>query len=294
MADRIQLRRDTAANWTSVNPILAQGELGVETDTLKFKLGDGTTAWNSISNYIINTGRYALLASPTFTGTPAAPTASAGTNTTQLATTAFVVAERSSTATLTNKTLTAPVISSPTGIVKADVGLGNVDNTSDASKPVSTVQQTALNLKADLAGATFSGTVYVPTATAGTNSTQAASTAFVIAERSNIAPLTNKTITDIVYTITDGASVDLNPSNGGVQFWTLGANRTATASSFASGQSMILGINDGTGYSLTFPSITWTKQGGGGTAPTLNTTAWTWIVLWKANSTLYGSYLGDA
>src|SRR4029078_6802847 len=49
--------------------------------------------------------------------------------------------------TLTNKTLTAPVISSPTGLVKADVSLGNVDNTSDADKPVSTAQQTALDLK---------------------------------------------------------------------------------------------------------------------------------------------------
>lgn len=52
-------------------------------------------------------------------------------------------------ATLTNKTLTTPVINSPTGLVKADVGLSNVDNTSDANKPVSTATQTALNLKYD-------------------------------------------------------------------------------------------------------------------------------------------------
>lgn len=49
------------------------------------------------------------------------------------------------TQTLTNKTLTSPTINTPTGIVKGDVGLGNVDNTSDANKPVSTAQQTALN-----------------------------------------------------------------------------------------------------------------------------------------------------
>ncbi len=52
----------------------------------------------------------APLASPTFTGTPAAPTAAVGTNTTQLATTAHVYAERAATATLTNKTLTTPLI----------------------------------------------------------------------------------------------------------------------------------------------------------------------------------------
>ena len=54
------------------------------------------------------------LASPTFTGTPAAPTAAAGTNTTQVASTAFVFAERTNTATLTNKTLTSPTINTPT------------------------------------------------------------------------------------------------------------------------------------------------------------------------------------
>ncbi len=49
MADQIQLRRDTAANWTAANPILAQGEPGYETDTKKMKYGDGTTNWNTLS-----------------------------------------------------------------------------------------------------------------------------------------------------------------------------------------------------------------------------------------------------
>lgn len=56
----------------------------------------------------------APLASPVFTGVPEAPTAAAATNTTQLATTAFVFAERTNTATLTNKTLTSPIINKPT------------------------------------------------------------------------------------------------------------------------------------------------------------------------------------
>lgn len=67
--------------------------------------------------------------------------------------------KNSASVTLTNKTLTSPVINTPTGIVKGDVGLGNVDNTSDANKPVSTAEQTALNLKANLASPTFTGTV---------------------------------------------------------------------------------------------------------------------------------------
>lgn len=49
MAQTIQLRRGTAAEWTAANPILADGELGVETDTVFYKIGDGVTAWNALS-----------------------------------------------------------------------------------------------------------------------------------------------------------------------------------------------------------------------------------------------------
>ena len=45
---RMQQRRDTAAGWTSANPTLLNGELGYEKDTGKFKIGDGSTAWNSL------------------------------------------------------------------------------------------------------------------------------------------------------------------------------------------------------------------------------------------------------
>jgi hypothetical protein len=57
MADIIQIRRDTATNWTSANPTLAQGELGAETDTSKIKIGDGSTAWTSLG-YLIDAGGY--------------------------------------------------------------------------------------------------------------------------------------------------------------------------------------------------------------------------------------------
>ena len=48
MATRIQIRRDTEANWTSANPVLASGELALSTDVAKIKIGDSTTAWNSL------------------------------------------------------------------------------------------------------------------------------------------------------------------------------------------------------------------------------------------------------
>lgn len=45
----IKLRRGTAAQWTSADPVLAAGEVGIETDTLRSKYGDGSTAWSSLS-----------------------------------------------------------------------------------------------------------------------------------------------------------------------------------------------------------------------------------------------------
>jgi len=95
MAVIIQLRRDTAANWTSNNPTLAAGELAIETDTDFYKIGDGSTAWTSLAYSSLPSGT-APLASPALTGTPTAPTAAVGTNTTQLATTAFVLANGTS------------------------------------------------------------------------------------------------------------------------------------------------------------------------------------------------------
>ena len=64
-------------------------------------------------------------------------------------------------------------------LVKGDVGLGNVDNTSDVSKPVSTAQQAALDLKANLASPVFTGAPKAPTPTANDNSTNIATTAYV-------------------------------------------------------------------------------------------------------------------
>jgi hypothetical protein len=70
MTSRLQNRRDTAANWTSNNPTLAAGELGLETDTTKYKIGDGTTAWNSLA--------YAYTAGAAGAAGPTGPTGATG------------------------------------------------------------------------------------------------------------------------------------------------------------------------------------------------------------------------
>lgn len=51
MAIKMQQRRGTAAEWTSANPTLAAGEIGFESDTFKFKIGDGSTAWSALKYY---------------------------------------------------------------------------------------------------------------------------------------------------------------------------------------------------------------------------------------------------
>jgi hypothetical protein len=87
------------------------------------------------------------------------------------------------------------------GINQSMVGLGNVDNTSDANKPVSTAAQTALDLKAPLASPTFTGTPSLPTGTtaitqsAGDNSTKLATTEFVTTKLASGAPDATTTAT---------------------------------------------------------------------------------------------------
>ena len=310
---RILLRRDTSSNWTSGNAVLSSGEIGYETNTGKFKIGNGSTAWTSLAYSVTtnlaasalndlgdvtitsaadgdflrwngtawindavnlstdtigsfvqslvagtgvtlsnNSGENATptvavdtsviqarvanitdteigyldgvssaiqtqlnakapTASPTFTGTVTVPTPVSNTDASTkvyVDSTASTTASNAATA-LTNheadttnihgiadtsilvtttgtQTLTNKTITTPAGLVKGDVGLGNVDNTSDANKPVSTAGQTALDLKANLASPTFTGTVVLP---------------------DNTVALGTKTTGDYVATITGGTGV---------------------------------------------------------------------------------------
>lgn len=102
--------------------------------------------------------------------------------------------------------------------------------------------------------------------------------------------LSGKTLTgtkETVFTITDGASVDINPANGGIQVWTLGASRTPTATNFTDGQSVTLLINDGSAFTVTWGTIgvVWLDSA---SAPTLQTTGYTVIELFKVGTTVYG------
>ena len=178
MADIIQIRRDTAANWTSANPTLAQGELGVETDTDKIKIGDGSTAWTSLS-YIIDTGSYLLdsnnlsdisnsataLTNLGLTATATEINYTDGVTSaiqTQLNAKQATITGGATTITSSNLTTSRALVSDGSGKVAVSAvtstEVGYLDGVTSAI-------QTQLNAKAPLASPTFTGTVTIPAAT---------------------------------------------------------------------------------------------------------------------------------
>ena len=98
----------------------------------------------------------------------------------------------------------------------------------------------------------------------------------------SINPVITGSITEQVYNLTGTA---INPANGTIQYKTVSANTTFTET-LTSGQSVLLRLIGASNYTITFPTITWV----GAVAPTL--TANCAIVLWKEQSTLYGSFVG--
>jgi len=148
---KIQLRRDSAANWTSSNPVLAAGELGFESNTGQFKIGDGSTAWVSlsyvggaVSSVAGRTGVVTLTSADVGLGL-VNNTSDAGKPVSTATSTAL--AGKEPTVTAGNASQYWRGDKSFQNLDKSAVGLSNVDNTADVSKPVSTATQTALNAK---------------------------------------------------------------------------------------------------------------------------------------------------
>lgn len=110
-----------------------------------------------------------------------------------------------------------------------------------------------------------------------------------LSNKTVVAPVITGTIVEDVYAIS-GTTPALDPANGSVQTWTLTASSTPT-DSLTSGEAITIMINDGTDYSITWPTTTWINSGG--VAPTLATSGYTVVVLWKVSTTLYGALVGD-
>jgi hypothetical protein len=121
---------------------------------------------------------------------------------------------------------------------------------------------------------------------------------------SNITGLTSLTITGdttfngaidekvYAWVETSGPVTDeLDPAYGTIQTVTLTGNITSLTDNISEGESMTLMIDDGSAYTITWPTMTWVNNGG--SAPTLATSGYTVVALWKVSTTLYGALVGD-
>lgn len=170
MANTIRIKRRASGGSSGAPASLANAELAYsEVDQTLF-IGEGTGGDGGSASTIVpigGPGTFAKLASPALTGTPTAPTAAADTDTTQVATTAYVLGQASSSTPVMNGSAAA-------GTSKKYSRADHVHG-SDTSK-------------ADLASPTFTGTPAAPTAAADTDTTQLATTAYVIGQAASATP----------------------------------------------------------------------------------------------------------
>lgn len=181
---QIQIRRGTASQWTSANPTLASGEFGYETDTGKAKIGNGSTAWNSLA-YAISGVTGDIEGVTAGTGLQGGGTS--GTVTLSIDST---VATLSGTQTLTNKTLTTPVIST-------------ISNTGTLTLPISTDTLVGRDTTDTLTNKTLTTPVIASISNSGTITIPAGTDTLV--GRATTDTLTNKTLTAPTITLATNA-----------------------------------------------------------------------------------------
>jgi len=179
MANTLRIKRRAAGGASGAPTSLANAELAYneQDNTLYYGFGTGGAGGSATTVIpIAGSGYVAPLVSPALTGTPTAPTAAQNTNTTQLATTAFVLGQANSTAgtIAMNGTQAA--------------GSSNLYARADHVHPSDTA-------KANLASPTFTGVPLSTTAAVDTNTTQIATTAFVLAQASSTSPAALNTAT---------------------------------------------------------------------------------------------------
>ncbi len=218
---RLQLRRGIADDWFDANPVLAAGEIGIETDTNTFKFGDGTTAWNSleyalsgtvddyialstkgVANGVASLDGSGLIPLAQLPGAAAldAEVSTAVTNHNNATTSVHGIADTSALAT---KSYADSAVSTHEADTTSVHGIANTANlvTVDANQ--------TLTAKT-LASPALTGTPTAPTASVGTDTTQVATTAFVqdaIEVVVGAAPAALNTLAEIATSLADNADL---------------------------------------------------------------------------------------
>ena len=133
---RIKPRRDTSANWASANPVLQSGEIGFDTTTSQFKIGDGTTAWSSLS-YVTETPSGAQTKADTAESDAIA--AAAADATSQISTHAALTATHGATGAIVGTTNTQTLTGKTIDGNSNTLTVLNAQTTATASATVSTI-----------------------------------------------------------------------------------------------------------------------------------------------------------
>jgi hypothetical protein len=184
MANTIRIKRRAAGGAAGAPSTLENAELAFNEQDNVLYYGTGTGGAGGSATSVIaigGSGAFAPTASPSFTGTPLAPTAAQGTNTTQIATTAFVNAEIAADVVRNDTAGTITMNGTQAAGTSAQIARADHVHPSDTTK-------------ANLASPTFTGTPLSTTAAVDTNTTQIATTAFVLAQASASNPIVSGTV----------------------------------------------------------------------------------------------------
>jgi hypothetical protein len=298
MAVQIQIRNGTASAWTSANPTLAVGEMGAETDTGRFKIGTGSTAWNSLGYSL------GVASKGTYSGA------------TQYYVNDIVLYNGSSYICILASLGNLPTNGTYWNLLVQAGAVSSVAQTftggivSVAGSPITGSGTLALTV-----AGTSGGVPYFSSGSAWASSAALAANALVIGGGAGAAPattttgtgvltflgtpssanlfsaltddtgtglvvfnnapaLTNPTVTNYVetlYSANTGTAITVDLTNGTVQNLTLTGNATITMPTAVAGKSFIIILSqDGTGgRTVTWSTVSWPSA----TAPTVTSTA---------------------
>jgi len=299
MAVQIQLRNGTAAQWTSANPTLAVGEIGVETDTNRFKVGTGSTAWNSLAYsvgfswrgtwsgataYVVNDVVYYNGSSyiSIQNGTNQNPaTQTAYWNTVALAGSVSSVAQSftggivsvAGSPITSSGTLALTVAGTSGGVPYFSSGTTWATSSALASNAL-VVGGGAGNPPATVTTGTGVLTFLGTPSSANLLSAMTDETGTGVLVFNNAPALTNPTVTNYVetlYSANTSTAITVDLTNGTVQNLTLTGNATITMPTAVAGKSFVIILSqDGTGgRTVTWSTVSWPSA----TAPTITSTA---------------------